>query len=44
MSISFSAEQYNQEFIAKRLCMYEIPKNQLSKVGSTPAKNNVRYI
>jgi hypothetical protein len=33
MSISFSAEQYDQEFAAKRLGMYEIPKNQLSKVS-----------
>jgi hypothetical protein len=33
MSLSFSAEQYDQEFIPKRLGMYEVPKEQLSKVN-----------
>lgn len=31
MSLSFSANQYNQEFTPKRLGMYEIPKQILSK-------------
>lgn len=34
MSLSFSSEQYNQEFTPKRLGMYEVPKEQLSKVSS----------
>ena len=32
MSLSYDAGQYDQEFTPKRLGMYEVPKENLSKV------------
>jgi hypothetical protein len=32
MATNYTVEQYNQEFSSKRLQMYQIPKDELSRV------------